>query len=61
MKLTFLVIVTVIVVSAKLFAEYKQHSAIYDSDVDGYRNISNFFDGVFLGMIIVAAIVEFVP
>lgn len=61
MKLAFLVIVTVIVVSAKLFAEYKVQSAIYDTDVARYRNISNFFDGVFLGMLIVAAIVEFVP
>lgn len=61
MKLAFLIIATLIVLSAKFFAEDKQKSAIYETDIAHYRNVANFFDGVFLGMLIVAAIVEFIP
>ena len=61
MKLAFLIIATLVVLSAKFIAEDKQKAAIYETDIERYRNAANFFDGVFLGMLIVAAIVEFIP
>lgn len=59
MALPVLIVVTVGVLTQMFRYEQKLRRAVFDSDIYKYREANAFWDGVLLGMCIVAAIFQF--
>ena len=59
MALPVFIVVTVGVLTQMFRYEQKLRRAVFDSDISKYREANAFWDGVLLGMCIVAAIVQF--
>lgn len=60
MNFIVLIIFMINVISAMIIAEYRKKRAVFKDDIDDYHEAGIFFEGVFWGAMIGAAIIQFV-